>query len=177
MGDIYKEQLVKKTPGIKAMSMKIGVVALFAVVSTTAVMLLAGILGTYVFFIVLALGFLVFYVFSYLQVEHEYIFTNGDLDIDLIYNKSRRKTVFSGDVKNIVIMTHIDEKGYESEFKRAQATKDCTSGTRNENTYKFLANYNGKMILFYFEPNETMLAVMTPYLGQKRFVKKIDPAE
>ena len=165
-GDVFKEQLVTRKPSRMDMTKKTGIVVLAVLVCLAAFLIYPPVFV----FVVIAAGIGVFYLFPLFNVEYEYIFTNGDLDIDVIYAKNRRKRVFSGDVKDISVMTHISEKGYEGEFRNV-VRKDCTSGVHGESTYQFAGTYNGKKLQIIFEPNEMMITAMTPYLGH-RLIKK-----
>ena len=169
MSDVFKEQLVKrkKTPRDKVLTYA----AMFVCVFICVILFLP------IQFFVVPLGMLLWigarYLLSFLNIEYEYIFTNGDLDIDRIYDKSRRKRIYSGDVKNIEIMVPINDNGYEGSFKKAEKKFDCTSGTYGDNTYKFMVLYKEKNYNIIFEPNDMLLNSMAPYLGQQRLVKKI----
>jgi len=169
MNDVFKEQIVKRKQTLKEKAIRFAAlfICVFAfVVSFVFVQFMA-------FPIALVLWFAARYLLSFLNVEYEYIFTSGDLDIDKIYDKTRRKRIYTGDVKNIQIMTPVNEMGYEATFKRAEKTFDCTGGEYGDNTYKFMVLYKEKHIQIVFEPDGSMLDAMRPYLGQQRLVRKI----
>ena len=170
--DVFQEQMVKKKPTLIITVLKTGILVLaiilflaafFATMGTGAVGVAAA--------AAIILGFGAYYLISFFNIEYEYIFTSGDLDVDVIYSKSRRKRIYSGDIKDIEIMVHIDETGYEKEFNNT-ILKNCSSGINSENTYKFAVPYKGKRMQIVFEPNEAMLAVIVPYLGQRKFIKR-----
>ncbi|WDU83753.1 DUF6106 family protein [Caloramator sp. Dgby_cultured_2] len=84
--------------------------------------LLAALLFSMLYFIaaaiVLILGF-VFRIFRNRQYkEYEYIFTNGNLQIDTIYNKSKRKTLIDEDVKNFDAFGRADEIKVPDDYKK-----------------------------------------------------------
>jgi len=169
MNDVFKEQMVRQSRSTadKALSLGATVAAFIIVFFVFALLdftfgLLAGI----------AVGLGLNYLYATLSREYEYILTNGDLDIDCIYGRSRRKRVFSGELKNIEIMAHVSDMGYEDAFKKAVISKDCSDNRTVENTYKFIAPYKGKMMTILFSPNEELLRLMTPYLGQRRLALK-----
>ena len=169
MGDVYKEQIVKKKPTTKDMLIRVGVIV--------AVVLLFFIVGSiqflqaFLIFIMAAVIFAAFFLFSYLKVEYEYILTNGVLDIDAIYNKSRRKRLFSGDLREIEVMAHLEDKMHTGDFKSAQETKDYTSGVHGKNTYAFLTRYKGKNTKVIIEPNEAMMQALGAVIPKRKFFK------
>jgi len=168
MNDVYKEQMVKQAPTVKDRLLQCGSLFLAAVILYLAMMFAS----QFFVFALAAVGFGVYYLFGFLSREYEYILTNGDLDVDCIYGKSRRKRIFSGELKSFDMMAHVDDMGYESVFKNAVVRKDCSDGKPSANTYKFSAPYKGKQTFILFTPNDEMLRLMMPYLGQRRLAMK-----
>ena len=89
MNDYYTEQMVKKQTDMKDMLIKAVLIAA-TLVSFLAILMFPGILILPVIMIALDV-----FIFGRLKVEYEYLFVNGDLDIDKIMNKAKRKKVFS----------------------------------------------------------------------------------
>ncbi|MCL2363132.1 MAG: DUF6106 family protein [Defluviitaleaceae bacterium] len=168
MGDVFKEQIIKRKPSVRDIALRALIVVVTVIIVIVALIMLASI-GVLIAF---AIGFGAYYLMSFFNVEYEYIFTNGDLDIDVIYSKSRRKRLFSGNVKSFDIMCHLEDKMRIGEFSGAQAMLDYSSGTPSENTYAFLALHNGKRTKIIIEPNEKMLKAFSGVMSrQKLFVK------
>ena len=165
MNDIFKEQIVKRKP--TARDALIRVLLLLAVVVVIMFALIMG-WGTMVFMIGAAAGFGAFMLMSFLNVEYEYIFTNGDLDIDVIYNRSRRKRLFSAHVNEFEVMAHVEDKNRAGEFSGAQDTRDYSSGVVGSNTYAFLTTYEGKHTKIIIEPNEMMLKAISTVLTRRK---------
>ena len=109
-----------------------------------------------------------FYLNSFLKIEYEYVFTNGELDIDIIYNRSRRKRIFSSHVNKFEIMAHVEDMNHAGEFHRAQETKDYSSGKVGPDSYAFLINYNSKYTKFIIEPNEKMMAAIKGSISRSK---------
>ncbi len=107
MGDIFKEQLVKVTTRTKDKILK--AVLISAIIIEIVLILVSSI------FIVIVLAALIagqFHLLNCINKEYEYILTNNELDIDVIYNRQRRKKVTTIDLKNISIMTGINNSNY-----------------------------------------------------------------
>ena len=91
MDDFYTEQLIKKQADSKDTLKKVGLIALTVVSVLLVFVIPVGIILPVVMIVIDVL------MFRNLNVEYEYVFVNGDLDIDKIMNKSRRKRMFSVD--------------------------------------------------------------------------------
>lgn len=168
MGDIFKEQLVKKEPSSKDKLMKAGIVLGAIVIFIVSTMFIPG----FSFFVLAIAGFAAYWLITMLNQEFEYVFTNGELDIDRISNQSRRKRVFSGHVKEFEVMAHVEDKVHIGEFGSAAETWNFSSGGVKDNTYAALVTYKGKKIKLILEPNEKILQAITHVIPRKVFVKK-----
>jgi len=166
--DVFKEQIVKKEPTVKNGLIKGGVIFLIVLVF----FLIFPYTGEFTVIIIAALGFGAYLLFSLLNVEYEYIFTNGELDIDCIYSKSRRKRQFSGVVRDFEIMAHVEDKNYASNFNSAIETKDYSSGKVKDNTYAFLTVYKSKKTKIIIEPDEVMVQAFSTVITPRKFHKK-----
>lgn len=168
MGDIFKEQMIKKLPSTKDMVLKA------LIIGGAAIVVVAGFLFIQIIAPVLAAGviFLAYYGIGMLNVEYEYIFTNGELDIDCIYAKSRRKRVFNATVKDFEIMAHVEDKEHLHDFDSAVEVKDYSTGKVTENTFAFLYTYKGKRTKFIIEPNDTILKAFSMSMARRNFFGK-----
>ena len=91
MDDFYTEQLIKKQADSKDTLKKVGLIALTVASVLLVFVIPVGIILPVVMIVIDVL------MFRNLNVEYEYVFVNGDLDIDKIMNKARRKRMFSVD--------------------------------------------------------------------------------
>jgi len=169
MGDVFKEQIVKRQQTAGDSLKRVGLVLAAAVLSVAA-LLLGSFIGP---FLVAAIVFGAWFLMSFIRREYEYSFTAGELDIDVIYNRSRRKRVFSARVNDIEIMAHIDDKMHIGAFQGAQITKDYTSGVNGNNTYIAMINYENKRTKLVIEPNEVMLKAIAGVLTRRRLHVKL----
>jgi len=164
MGDIFKEQIVKrKQTGkdtLKRAGIIIGVLVIF-IVALNFVPGFAPIIGT-----AGVVG--AFFLSSFLKVEYEYVFTNGELDIDIIYNRSRRKRVFSCNMRSAEIMAHVEDTMHTGAFHGAQETRDYSSGVNGPDTYAFLITHGGKNTKVIIEPNEKMMAAFRSSISRSK---------
>ena len=95
MNDFYTEQLVKKQTDMKDILIKA------ILVSATIVSFL--IILMYPIGLILPILMIVLDVFMFrrLNVEYEYLFLNGEVDIDKIMNKAKRKKMFNDNVADM----------------------------------------------------------------------------
>ena len=98
MGDFYTEQLIKKKTDGKDIAIKILLIVL-TVISFFIVFLLPLLILVPILFIVADV-----FLFRRMDVEYEYIYINGDLDIDKVMHKERRKHMLSVNVKDVEML-------------------------------------------------------------------------
>jgi hypothetical protein len=169
MGDVFKEQIVKRKATKKDTLMRVGLILAVFVVFFVSSIFLGGI-GLYVAF---AAGYGAYLLMGRLNVEYEYSFTNGELDIDIIYSKTRRKRLFSSHVNDFEIMAHTEDKTHMGDFPQTVEIKDFSSGDPAMSKYAFLLHQNGKATKVVWEPNESMLKALSSVLTpRKLFLKK-----
>ena len=160
MKDIFKEQLVKKRPTAKMRLAKGGIIfgAFFLVFLT----LMMDMLVAFAPLLFGAIALLAFFALRRLNVEFEYALTNHELDIDIIYNKSRRKRRFSGSVRDIEAFRPLGSREMEHGFSAANMRLDFALDTAEG--YEFLINQGGKKLRIAFSPNPEILTAILPFL-------------
>lgn len=149
MSDFYTEQLIKKQTGMKDMVIK-AVLAAAAIVSVLTVFIMP--MGLLIPIIVIAV---VWFLITRLNVEYEYLYVNGDLDIDKIMNKSKRKRVFSANVDAMEVLAPVNSPRID-QFRNAKVL-DLSSGSPDARLYAFIVSDNGQMTKLIFEPNDTII--------------------
>ena len=164
MGDVFNEQIVKRHGTFSDTIKRVGIVALVLLIFFVSIFFIQG----FAVFIGAAAVFGGIYLMSFLNVEYEYVYTNGELDIDVIYNRARRKRLFSTVVKDFEIMAHVEDKTHMGAFGGAQETINCHSGEVGPNTYAFLATIKGKRAKVVFEPNDKMLKAIGTTLSRRK---------
>ncbi|MBQ7264869.1 MAG: hypothetical protein IJS61_02100 [Firmicutes bacterium] len=169
MKDFFKEQLVKKEKTDKDAKRRgfiVAVAVAIAVFLWEPIQYAAGqnekLAPAFITLAAILLGLIIFFAvkkIKELNVEYEYCYTDGILDIDIIKNKAKRKQVFSGNVEEFEIMAPIDEKQRMSLYS-SLPLQDFSSAVKKENTYVFVATYKGKKKRYVIEPQEDILKAM-----------------
>lgn len=149
MSDYYTEQLVKKRADMKDVFIKALLVAL-TIVSVLIVFM-------FPFGIILPVGMIVLDVFMFrrMNVEYEYLYVNGDLDIDKIMNKAKRKRVFSAHVSNLELLAPV--KDLELRQHADAKTFDFSSRNDGARLYALVVVDRGQKKKVIFEPNDTII--------------------
>lgn len=149
MNDIYTEQLIKKKKTKKQLVLQ-GVVLVLTLFS------ICGALHFPVLFIITGI-FIACNIFLYweLDIEYEYLFVNGELDIDKIIHKARRRRICSVELTDVELLTPYGA-GELRQYQRAKKS-DYSSGTENGQTYVLIAAVKGEQRKIIFEPNEVII--------------------
>ncbi|MDF1616694.1 DUF6106 family protein [Petrocella sp. FN5] len=165
VNDIFNEQLVERkqnmTDNLKRITILAGGVIVLAVAFLTPG------LRNLIYIIAIGVILCVVFLFRRFNVEYEYIFTNGELDIDQIINKNRRKRLLSVHVDNFIIMVPISNKDYGKDVEKYSKLYDVSSGVLQENTYAAIFDKDSKKIKLIFEPNEKIFDAIRAYIPRK----------
>lgn len=149
MSDYYTEQLVKKKADAKDRMIKIGLI-LLTLLSVVIVYFFP--LGIILPVLVIILDV---FLFRRMNVEFEYLYVNGELDIDIILNKAKRKRKFSAAINDVELLAPAGapELGQYQNVK----VKDFSSGNKQARRYVLVVTNKGEMTKVIFEPNDTII--------------------
>lgn len=172
--DTYFEQIVAVRKSPMERFIQVGVIVLGALLIIICGLLYAsGLLGSFsILFAVLAVGvgYGIYYISTQLNIEYEYIFTNGDLDVDKIISKRSRKRVLSTQCR------FVSEFGayHPDSFAGRMFADRITACTVDDHAFYviFSAEDSGETLLI-FSPNDRLLNAMKKYAPR---VIKIDNA-
>ena len=165
MSDLYTEEIVKRKKSAKE-----GLLKVLLITGTVLAFLffLTGIIGWFGMLILLGFVAADYILIPGLDLEFEYLYVNGEIDIDKIMSKQRRKRVFSGDMANVEKLAPSASHELDPYRNRQDIKKeDYSSHAENAKTYSMVIKTEKGMKFVIFEPNETML----------RYMKRIAPRE
>lgn len=136
MGDSYREILVKKE------KTTIDVLKKSALIAVTVVCLVGGIIISPILLLAgLVLGGVCFFVLPRFDLEYEYLYVNGELDIDKIMSKQKRKKCASYDMNMLEILAPSNSHALDSFYKKQGVKiKDYTSGNEKAASYTLVFN-------------------------------------
>lgn len=171
MAEVFKEYLIKQKKSPTDMMMQIGLVVGAIILSVIAFILGGDFIGPVV---IVGIVFGTGYLFNKFSREYEYILTNNELDIDVIYNRTSRKRVITINMKKIDIMASIKDEKYQAELNKAGCKIINASENTNEaDTYAIITQsekFGACKILI--TPNDTMLEHLYRQAPNKVFKKK-----
>ena len=117
------------------------------------------------------IGYLAYRLITSRNIEYEYIVTNGDLDIDQIISKRKRKRIFSANCKEFDIVSPVKSNSFSQSVQSIRNRIDASSSIDSPDAYFITLNYKGERTLVIFEPDEKMLDNFKKYIPRKVFTK------
>lgn len=152
MNDFYTEQLLKRKTPVMGMVL-VGVCAALTILSCLLIVMLPlGILAP------VAFGFITYLVYQRVNLEFEYLYVNGDLDIDKIMARTKRKKAFSCNIRDVEIVAPAGSPELRP-FANVKA-KDYSSNLPDHKVYELILIEGGEKTRVLFEPNDTILEGM-----------------
>lgn len=168
MGDVFIEQIVKKQKDIKDI-LRNSVIILIGLLLAGAIFILLlssfpykEYIGMIVFLIFAGVLYYTWYVVSGLNLEFEYIFTNGELDVDKISNKRKRKRMTTVRMSRVDKMEEFDEKSFDKK-KYINVYNAALSLRAEGNWYMEYSNRDGEKCCLIFTPNEKVLEAIRKF--------------
>jgi len=167
MADMYQEILIKRiTPPADKLK-KVALITLTAVAAALAVLtfnlifLLAAI----------ALGVACYFLLPGLDLEYEYLYVNGDIDIDKILSRQKRKKAESFDKESLELIAptgHDALKEYEGKGK----VKDYTSLDPNVKSYTAVYTQDSQIRIVRLELPDAVVQDMRRFAPRKVYVRQ-----
>lgn len=176
--DIFVEQLVvKKKTGktyLGIFGSLVGVFValwLFLIVLMPLVSKFIPMLGGLSFLILFGLVYLFYRLISNTNMEYEYCFTNGALDVDKILNRRSRKKFTSLNARSIDKMARANDPEFERLMKDSGVKKlhACSLVQAPDTYYVLFSNEKGRQMLL-FNPNDKIKDGFKRFNPQKVFL-------
>lgn len=152
MSDLYYELLVKKDTTAKDRITKYGLIvltalAVFAGLFITPLMLIAAI----------ALGIACYFIIPKTDLEYEYLFVNGELDVDMVMSKSKRKKAKSIDITQADLVAPLNSHRMDYyNGNQKMKTIDYSSGNPEHKRFAIITRDGTETCRFIIEPDEKM---------------------
>lgn len=169
MSDLYLEEMIKKQRTSKDNILRIGLMVL------TALVVLLALMSWNMVIIVLGIAICVadIFLFPRFSVEWEYQYVNGELDVDRILNKQRRKRMASYDIQSaeLIAPAKSHRLDYYHSGKKLKVVDYSSCNPENErNVYAMLISKENELQEVLFEPSEKMLKDMRLKAPRKVFL-------
>ena len=169
--DVFKEQMVVKKPTASDRGKRIFALVGAGVITLACVALLP-VSGEFWVFPVLIAGCALYALFKYYPMfytEYEYIFTNGQLDVDKIVGKEKRTRLISLDAHTISEIGRYDAAAFENRGFNVKIFA-CSSPTEPDTRYLIVNHDTMKDCLVVFNPNEMILDGIRDFLPRTAVV-------
>lgn len=153
MNEVFIEQLIKRKTTSSSILAKAGLIVL------TVLVFLATMVIPFALVIGLVMIFVDAYVFKMFDLEFEYTYIKGELSIDKIMGKERRKKAASFDLSQLEIVAPSDSYLLDS-FKNASKVYNFTSQEPDHKVYAMVLHQNNGYVKVLFEPNGDILNAM-----------------
>jgi len=101
--------------------------------------------------------------------EYEYALTNGEIDIDVIIDRKKRKRIFTANCKEFEILEKINGSHYSQYAGKMTKIIKAVSSMKAEDIYYFVLYREKDRIMVYFEPDPKMINAFKTYIPSKVF--------
>lgn len=174
--DIFIEQLVKRKRKVMDF-IRIGVcvLAMFILIYFLPLgmsILAESGLGFILFVVCCCLVYLLYILVTATNMEYEYCFTNGALDVDKIINKRSRKRLTEVNARRIEVMESTQTPAF-ARIKSDRGIKKiyaCSDVNEKDTYYIDYTDDNGKRFALIFNPNDKIKDGFRRYNPQKVFL-------
>lgn len=169
MDNTFIECMVRRDDNTARIIKKTGIILGALVINALALLTI-----TMFFSVVLVATCLVIYFFwRRIDREYEYIYTDGLLDIDVIYGRTSRKRLLSADARDFQFIVPGDSKEHYNQLEaKYDKVIDAGRGGVNDKTYIGVVTKDDKSVKLLFEPNERIVAALKKYAPRK-FVARV----
>lgn len=166
MSDLYSELLVKKEKTAKDSVIKYGLITL------TVLFVLAGLFVSPLLLIAaIVVGVITYFIIPKTDLEFEYLFVNGEMDIDMVMAKSKRKRVKSINLSEADLMAPM--KSHRLDYyngNQKMKVLDYSSGNPEHNRYAIIARDGNEACKIIIEPDEALAKIMRNSAPSKVFL-------
>ena len=166
MGDLYSEYLVKKQPTAKDAVIKYGLIVLTALFAAAGLFMIPLLL-----IVAVALAVACYFIIPKTDLEYEYLFVNGELDIDAVMAKSRRKKMRTLDIRDADLIAPLDSHRmdyYNGNTKLK--TLDYSSGEPAHRRFAIIIKSGNENCRIIIEPDEHMAQAIKNSAPSKVFL-------
>lgn len=165
MNETYVEFLIKRRNTWKGIAMRM--LSILLILVCVVVFLFYGSIGMLAEIIAC---YLAFYIFKWTSIEYEYCYLTGDLIIDKVMGKYKRKRCVKVDMNLVEVVA---PKGHEAlrEFENKPCTsKNYTSLMDQGTVYVIYYRKDSELLKLEFEPNEKIIEGMQLQAPRKVFI-------
>lgn len=169
MENVYFDEIHKQSTTPKTILVNIGLIFLAFLVSFIC-LLFANYLGSLTLLLMVGAFAGAIYLIKISSKEYEYIYTDGEIDIDMISGRTRRKRMVTIKPENMQKLEKYTPDSYKR-LKTPDVIKNLDFSTGNpHDTYIILTNLNSTKTLILFSPSQRLLDSWEPILRKRRII-------
>lgn len=153
MSEFYMEQLVKRKRMFSDMIVPILLFTIAGLLITVSIVMSPNIM--IIGWVIAGIGT---YFWQRTNVEYEYLCLNGEVDIDKIFYKSKRKRLLTIKIEEVIVLAPVDhqEVKQHSQLK----TLDYSSRIPSDQIYKAVISKGNEKFCILFEPKKEMVQAL-----------------
>lgn len=104
-----------------------------------------------------------------LKTEYEYTFTNGELDLAMVFRNSSRKELGSMRIKNVEACGYVAHDSFKRYLSMPDVKKSNWFANRDGNLFYFFFNKDGNKRLIIIEPSDELVKLIRMYCTQNAY--------
>ena len=160
--DIFVEQIIKRKFGLADYA-----VVVASLLGSVVLVLLAVLFVPYLSaFVLIGVCVGAYYAITSRSVEYEYSITNGDITVDKIIFRRKRKRILSVDAHEVDAMGKYNPEQHRG--KTYAGRYICSVNGSGEGSWYFSAHHPKKgYVLIVFDPEEKVLNAIRPFLPRQ----------
>ncbi len=156
MSDLYTELLVKKEKTPKDNLIKYGLIALTALAAAAGLLI-----HPFALIAVVGLAIADFFIIPKTDLEFEYLFVNGEFDIDMIMSQQKRKRVYSFNLSEADIAAPMNSHRLDYyNGNQNIKTRDYSSGNASHKRFGIIVHKDSETCRVILEPDEHLAMLM-----------------
>lgn len=164
--DVFVEHMVKRRPTGKDIALMILYALLAAIIFIFGVFFSGALLGPFSFvgaFVGVAALFGAYYLISNMSIEYEYIVTNGEIDVDKIMAKRRRKRLLTANARTFESFGLFRQQDHTG---KDYTSRVYASESMDESTSYYAVFTHAKLgkTLLVFTPDDRVLDALKKYI-------------
>lgn len=167
--DVFVEHMVKRRPTGKDIALMVLYAALAIIIFVFGLFFTPALLGPFAFigaFIGVAALFGAYYLISNMNIEYEYIVTNGEIDVDKIMAKRRRKRLVTANARTFESFGPYRQQDHAG---KEYTSRVYASESMDENTTYYAVFTHAKLgkTLLIFTPDDRVLDALKKYISRQ----------
>ena len=166
MSDLYSEFLVKKESTAKDAIVKYGLIVLTVLAAGAGLFI-----NPLLLVLAIALGVACYFVIPRTDLEYEYLFVNGEFDIDMVMAKSKRKKVMSVNLSEADLIAPLNSHKMDYyNGNQKMKTIDFSSGIEDHKRYAMIVRDSGETCKVILELDDELANTMKNSAPSKVFL-------